>query len=334
MKATQIVLADRPKGIPTADVFRFEEIELPNLKDGEVLVQPTYISVDPYMRGRMNDMESYSPPFQLNVPIQGRVVGKVTDSKSDKLKVGDIVIGTLPWATKSVQSASSLEKIDASLVPASYYLGILGTPGLTAYFGLMDIGKPKAGETVVISGAAGAVGMVVGQIAKIQGCRVVGLAGSDEKVNLLKDQFGYDEVINYKTIGRGLFEAIQTYCPNKVDIYFDNVGAEISDMIMMNINFRARVIICGQIALYNTPQITRGLRFLPMVLTRSALIKGFIVHDYKDQFPEGMQQLTTWIKEGKLHFKETIIHGFDKLPEAFLGLFAGHNVGKMLVEVE
>jgi len=333
MKATQIVLADRPKGIPTADIFRFEEIALPELKDGEVLVEPTYISVDPYMRGRMNDMESYAPPFQLNVPIQGRVVGKITDSKNNQFKAGDIVLGTLPWATKSVQAGSGLTKIDTSFAPPSYYLGVLGMTGLTAYFGLMDIGRPKAGETVVISGAAGAVGIVAGQIAKLQGCRVIGLAGSDEKVNLLKKQFGYDEVINYKTIGRGLFEAIQTTCPRKIDVYFDNVGGEISDMIMMNINFKARIIICGQIALYNTPQITRGLRFLPVVLTRSAIIRGFIVGEYSERFPEGMQQLASWVKEGKLHFKETIIHGFEKLPEAFLGLFSGQNVGKMLVEV-
>jgi NADPH-dependent curcumin reductase CurA len=334
MKATQIVLASRPKGLPTADIFRFEEIELPNLKEGEVLIQPLYISVDPYMRGRMNDIESYDAPFELNAPIQGRVVGRVEESKSSQLKVGDTVLSTLPWATKSIQVGTRLSKIDTTGVPLSYYMGILGMPGLTAYFGLLDIGKPKAGETVVISGAAGAVGIVAGQIAKIKGCRVVGLAGSDEKVNTLKEEFGFDEVINYKTAGRNLFDLIQAACPNKIDVYFDNVGAEITEMVMMNINFKARIVICGQIALYNTPQLTRGLRFLLMVLTRSALIQGFIVGDYKDKFPEGTQQLTTWVKEGKLHFKETVIKGFDKLPEAFLGLFSGQNIGKMLVEVK
>ena len=333
MKVTQIVLANRPKGLPTADIFRFEEIELPQIKEGEVLIQPLYISVDPYMRGRMNDMESYAAPFQLDAPIQGRVIGKVEESKSSQLKVGDTVSGVLPWATKSIQCASDVSKIDATNVPPSYYAGILGIPGLTAYFGLLDIGKPKAGETVVISGAAGAVGIVAGQIAKIKGCRVVGLAGSDEKVKMLKEEFGFDEVINYKTAGRNLFDAIQAACPNKVDVYFDNVGAEITEMVMMNINFKARIALCGQIALYNTPQLTRGLRFLLMVLTRSALIQGFIVGDYSDRFPEGIQQLTTWVKEGKLHFRETIIKGFDKLPEAFLGLFSGQNMGKMLVEV-
>jgi NADPH-dependent curcumin reductase CurA len=332
MKATQIVLASRPKGLPTPDVFRFEEKELPNLKEGEVLLQPLYISVDPYMRGRMDDAESYSAPFQLEAPIQGRVVARVTESKSDQMKAGDLVLGTLPWATKCIQAASSLRKIDANVVPPSYYLGILGMPGLTAYFGLMDIGKPKAGETVVISGAAGAVGIVAGQIAKIKGCYVVGLAGTDDKVNLLKQEFGFDEVINYKTAGRNLFDAIHAACPNKIDVYFDNVGAEITELVMMNINFKARIVICGQIALYNS-QLSRGIRFLPMILTRSALIKGFIVGEYSDQFSEATNQLTTWVKEGKLHFKETFVKGFEKLPEAFLGLFSGQNTGKMLVEV-
>jgi hypothetical protein len=334
MRATQIVLSSRPKGIPTSDTFRFEEIELPNLKEGEVLVQPSFISVDPYMRGRMNDIESYIPSFQLNAPIEGGIMGKVMESKSDTLKAGELVLGTLPWATKSIGKASNLKKIIPSSISPSYYLGILGMPGLTAYFGLLDIGKPKAGETVVVSGAAGAVGMVVGQIAKIKGCRVVGLAGSDEKVQILKEQFGYDEVINYKTAGRNLFELIKAACPNNIDVYFDNVGAEITDSVIFNINAKARIIVCGQIALYNSSQISRGLRLLPFILTKSALIQGFIVHDYKGRFPEGMQQLTTWLQEGKLHFKETVIKGFERLPEAFLGLFSGQNVGKMLVQVD
>jgi NADPH-dependent curcumin reductase CurA len=285
------------------------------------------------MRGRMNDIESYIPPFQLDTPIEGRILGKVLESKSDELKAGELVVGMLPWATKSICKASNLKKIVPGSISPTYYLGILGIPGLTAYFGLLDIGKPKAGETVVVSGAAGAVGMVVGQIAKIKGCRVVGLAGSDEKVTMLKQEFGFDEVINYKTAGRNLFDAIKAACPNKVDVYFDNVGAEITETVIMNINFKARIVLCGQIALYNS-QFTRGIRFLPMILTRSALIQGFIVGSYNDRFPEGTQQLTTWLNEGKLHFRETIIKGFDKLPEAFLGLFSGQNMGKMLVEVD
>ncbi|MBK0403641.1 NADP-dependent oxidoreductase [Adhaeribacter sp. BT258] len=332
MEATQIVLASRPKGTPTKDNFRFENIALPALKEGEVLLEPVYASVDPYMRGRMSDAKSYVPPFQVNAPMEGGAVAKVLESKSELLRAGDMVLGALPWATKSIASAEKLQKIDASLAPSSYYLGILGMPGLTAYFGLLDIGKPKAGETVVVSGAAGAVGLVVGQLAKIQGCRVVGLAGSEEKVALLKAEFGYDEVINYKTT-KDLDTALKAACPSGVDVYFDNVGGEITDAVIRNINFHARIVLCGQIALYNETAPSSGPRFLPMILTRSALIQGFIVSNYSERFPEGIQQLVKWVKEGKLHYQETILEGFDRLPEAFLGLFSGENKGKMLVKI-
>lgn len=332
MEATQIVLASRPQGNPTKENFRFETIALPALQTGEALLEPVYASVDPYMRGRMNDAKSYVPPYQVNTAIEGAVVAKVLESKSEQLSPGDMVLGALPWATKSIAPADKLQKIDAALAPASYYLGILGMPGLTAYFGLLDIGKPQAGETVVVSGAAGAVGLVVGQLAKIQGCRVVGLAGSEEKVALLKAEFGYDEVINYKTAG-DLNAALKVACPNGIDVYFDNVGGEITDAVIRNINFHARIVLCGQIALYNETEQSFGPRFLPMILTRSALIQGFIVSNYSKRFPEGIQQLVKWVKEGKLHYRETILEGFDKLPEAFLGLFKGENKGKMLVKI-
>lgn len=333
MKATQIVLASRPMGIPSFENFRFEEIELPVPGNDEVLVQPVYISVDPYMRNRMNDIKSYTPPFELNQPISGGVAGRVLESKSPKFAVGDMVKATLPWATKIICKAESLAHINTTRIPASYFLGVLGMPGLTAYFGMIDIGKPKAGETVVISGAAGAVGIVAGQIAKNMGCRVIGLAGSDEKVKILKEQFGFDAAINYKT-SKNLRKDIKAACPNEVDVYFDNVGGEISDAIFANLNFKSRVIVCGQIALYNETRMQLGPRFLPVILTKSVLVKGFIVNDYTDQFPEGIAQLTKWVNDGKLTFKETIVKGFDRLPEAFLGLFAGQNQGKMLVQVE
>lgn len=333
MNTTQIVLASRPTGTPTTDNFRFEETTLPALQPGEVLLKPLYFSVDPYMRGRMNDAKSYVPPFQVNAALEGGVVATVVESQAEQLQPGDTVLGSLPWATNSIRPANTLQKIDTSLAPASYYLGILGMPGLTAYFGLLDIGKPKAGETVVVSGAAGAVGLVVGQIAKIQGCRIVGLAGSYEKVQLLKEQFGYDEVINYKTT-KSLQEDLRQACPNGVDVYFDNVGGEISDTVISQINFHARIALCGQIALYNEAEVTSGPRILPMILTRSALLKGFIVSNYRDRNQEAFQQLAVWVKEGKLHYQETILTGFDKLPEAFLGLFTGRNQGKMLVKAE
>ena len=331
MNTKQIVLASRPKGSPTLDNFKMENIEVPEIQNGEVLLEGMYYSVDPYMRGRMNDAKSYSAPFEIDEAIQGGVIAKVLDSKSDNFKTGDIVSGTLPWKEKFTISEKNIKKIDTSIAPASYYLGVLGMTGLTAYFGLMHICKPKSGETVVISGAAGAVGVVVGQIAKIQGCRVIGIAGSDEKTELLKTEFGFDEAINYKTT-KNITKAIATLCPDGVDIYFDNVGGEISDAVIANINFHARIALCGQISLYNSTEIPVGPRIQPMLLTRSVLMQGFIVSNFQNEFPEGIQHLSKWVKDGKLKFTETIENGFDQLPKALLGLFKGENIGKMIVK--
>ena len=330
MTPKQIVLASRPKGTPTLANFKFESIVLPDLQEGEILLQGLFYSVDPYMRGRMNEAKSYSPPFQLNQAIQGSVIAKVLDSKFEDFKQGDIVSGFLPWQEQMISDGKGLQKIDADIAPLSYHLGILGMTGLTAYFGLMDIGKPKANETVVVSGAAGAVGIVVGQIAKLQGCHVVGIAGSDEKIKLLKD-VGFDDVINYKTV-TDIKKSVAGVSPNGVDVYFDNVGGEISDAVIANINFHARIVLCGQISLYNSTEIPVGPRLQPMLLTRSVLMQGFIIGNYQSRFPEGIKQLTKWVKENKLTFKETIVHGFDQLPTAFIGLFDGKNIGKMIVE--
>lgn len=332
MKIQQIVLASRPLGMPTTDNFRFEEATLPALQTGEILLKPLYFSVDPYMRGRMNDAKSYAKPYEVNAPFMGGVVAVVEESKSAKWIKGDKLVGMLPWATAMIAKEDGLQKIEPSAIPDSYYLGILGMPGLTAYFGLTDICRPKVGETVVVSGAAGAVGSVVGQIARIMGCRVVGIAGSDQKATLLKKGFGYDEVINYKTTPN-LTKALAAACPNGVDCYYDNVGAEISDAVIANINFHARIALCGQIALYNNTQPAMGPRFLPQILMFSALIKGFIVSDYQSRFAEGAAQLGNWAQEGKLHAMETVLNGFDQLPKAFLGLFDGSNTGKMIVKV-
>ena len=331
MKTKQIVLASRPKGSPTLDNFRLETVDVAQIKDGEVLLEGIYYSVDPYMRGRMNDTKSYTPPFDIDQPIQGGVIAKVLESKSDKLKTGDIVLGMLPWKEKDIASEKNLKKIDTSVAPVSYYLGVLGMTGLTAYFGLMNICKPKSGETVVISGAAGAVGVVVGQIAKIQGCRVIGIAGSDEKTESLKTEFGFDDSINYKTT-KDMKKAIAVLCPKGVDIYFDNVGGEISDAVIANINFNARIALCGQIALYNSTEIPVGPRLQPMLLTRSVLMQGFIVSNFQNEFPEGFKHLAEWVKDGKIKFTETIENGFDQLPKALLGLFKGENRGKMIVK--
>lgn len=331
MTTKQIVLASRPKGVPTVDNFRLESVELPKMEDNEVYLKSLYYSVDPYMRGRMNDAKSYTQPFQIGKPIEGGVVAEVLETTSDKFEIGDIVLGGLPWRKHTIASENSLQKLDTTNIKASYYLGVLGMPGLTAYFGLMHIGKPKAGETVVVSGAAGAVGMVVGQIAKIQGCRVVGIAGSDEKIKMLKKDFGFDEVINYKTT-TDMKKAIAEACPKGVDIYYDNVGGDISDAVISNINFQARIPLCGQIALYNSSETPMGPRLQPMLLTKSVLMQGFIIGNFQSQFPEGIEHLAKWIKEGKLKYTETIEHGFDQLPKALLGLFKGENKGKMIVE--
>lgn len=331
MKTEQIVLASRPKGTPIKANFRTETVVLSEIKNGEVLLKANYFSVDPYMRGRMNDAKSYAAPFQVDQPINGRVTATVLESKTSNFKAGDIVVGMLPWQEKLITSEKGLQKIDIKIVPESYYLGVLGMTGLTAYFGLMHIGKPKKGETVVVSGAAGAVGVVVGQIAKIQGCRVIGVAGSDEKVALLKQKFGFDEAINYKTT-KNLTDDIAQFCPNGVDIYFDNVGGEISDAVIANINFNARIALCGQISLYNTTETPVGPRIQPMLLTRSVLMQGFIISNYTADFPEGIKQLSEWVKDGKLKFTETIENGFNNLPKALIGLFKGENTGKMIVK--
>jgi NADPH-dependent curcumin reductase CurA len=232
----------------------------------------------------------------------------------------------------AVVSDKGLQKVDATMNPISYYLSVLGMTGLTAYIGLNHICKPLAGETVVVSGAAGAVGLVVGQLAKMQGCRVVGITGSDEKVNVLVEKFGFDEAINYKTTSY-MSNAIGTICTDGVDIYFDNVGGEISDAVFNNLNFQARIAVCGQISLYNTTVATVGPRLEPIMLGKSAMMRGFLVNNFKSEFPDGIEYLTKWIKEGKLKFTETVFNGFTQLPNAFLGLFHGENTGKMIVEL-
>ena len=332
MTTEQIILTSRPKGLPNLENFRFEDVDLPSVQTGEVLLKGLYYSVDPYMRGRMNEAKSYTPPFQLDKPIEGGVIAEVIESKSDNFKSGDVVLGILPWAKEFIVPEKDLRKIDTTVAQASYYLGILGMTGLAAYFGLMDIGKPKVGETVVVSGAAGAVGIVVGQIAKIQGCHVVGIVGSDEKAKLLKEEFGFDEAVNYKTV-TDLKKVIKAVCPRGVDVYFDNVGGEISDAVICNLNFHARIALCGQISLYNSTEIPMGPRLQPMLLTRSVLMQGFIVGSYQSRFAEGIKQLAQWLKEDKLKYTETIVFGFEELPTALLGLFKGENTGKMIVKI-
>ncbi len=329
----QIILKSRPLGRPTGDNFEIKAASAILAKEGDLLVKAKYVSVDPYMRGRMSDAKSYAPPFEVGKPIEGGVVAEVTESHHPNFKVGDAVIALLQWQEIQVVAAEKVTKLDKNNAPLSYYLGILGMPGLTAYFGLIDIGKPLTGETVVVSGAAGAVGMVVGQIARIKGCRVIGIAGSDEKNAYLLNTLKFDEVINYHKT-ENMVKAIAKACPNGVDIYFDNVGGIISDGVIANINKGARIVLCGQISLYNSTETPVGPRLQPSLLKKSALMQGFIVSNYASRFPEGVSQLAQWFGDGKLSYQETIIKGFERLPEAFIGLFEGKNTGKSLVEIE
>jgi len=328
----QIILVSRPKGMPTDENFAIVETPIPQPKEGEVLIQTLYLSVDPYMRGRMSDRKSYVPPYELNGVVGGGAVGRVLQSKSPSYREGDIVLGNYGWQRYAVASADQLQKVNPELAPITTALGVLGMPGLTAYFGLLDIGQPKEGETVVVSGAAGAVGMTVGQIAKIKGCRVVGIAGSDEKTAYLVQELGFDAAINYKTT-TDLREDLKAACPNGVDIYFDNVGGTISDAVMTMLNYQARIPLCGQIALYNLEKPDVGPRMQTQLLITSSLMKGFIVRDYASRFEEGISQLAQWVREGRLKYKENIVEGFENTIKAFLGLFTGENLGKQLVKV-
>jgi NADPH:quinone reductase len=330
-KNRQILLISRPTGMPTEENFKLIETDIPQPGEGEVLVRSLYLSVDPYMRGRMSTAKSYVAPYELNEVIAGGVVGEVVKSHNPKFATGDIVTGMLGWADYNISSGKGLSKIDPNLAPITTALGVAGMPGMTAYFGLLDIGNPQPGETVVVSGAAGAVGTVVGQIAKLKGCRVVGIAGSDEKNEYLVQELGFDVAINYKT--QNVYEALKAACPNGIDVYFDNVGGEISDAVMPLLNFQARIPLCGQISLYNLAKADVGPRILPYILKSSALLKGFIVSDYSSRFREGITQLGQWVAEGKLKYSENIIEGLENTPRAFIGLFHGENMGKQLVKV-
>ena len=327
-----ILLNKRPVGKPTLSDFKFIEEEMPVIKDGEILLKTLFVSVDPYLRGRMSEAKSYVPPFQLNQPIQSALVSEVLETKNNHFQKGDFVTGGLDWKQYQASTGVGLAKVDAKVASLSAYLGVLGMTGLTAYLGLNNIGKPKAGETIVVSGAAGAVGSIVGQIGKILGCKVIGIAGTDEKVALLKSKFGFDEAINYKTT-IDIYAAIKKAAPDGVDIYFDNVGGEISDAVLANINKFGRVVICGAISQYNDTEISFGPRVQPTILKKSALMQGFIISNYADQFLVAIQKLAGWLQEGKITHTETIVEGFDQIPQAFIDLFEGKNEGKMVVKI-
>ena len=328
----QIILKNRPEGKPSENDFEFQEIENKNPRAGEVLLKSKYISVDPYLRGRMRDEESYIEPFQVGKPIESMIVTEVIKSKNPNFDEGDHVIGMLDWKKEQISSGDNLRKIDKSLAPLPAYLGVLGLTGLTAFLALDKIGDLKSGETLLVSGAAGAVGSIVGQIGKIKGCRVVGIAGSDEKIEHIQDKFNFDAGINYKTTD-DMTKAIKENCPDGVDVYFDNVGGEILDAALQNINKAARIINCGAISIYNATEIPTGPRPEGILIKKTALMQGFLVRDHMKDYERAIQELAGWLKAEKITYDETIVEGFENTPKAFIQLFEGRNIGKMLVEV-
>lgn len=327
-----INLKNRPKGMPELDDFEFVEEEKPIPGDGEVLLRTKYVSVDPYLRGRMRDQESYVPPFQLNEPLESGIIAEVVESNNSNFQEGDFVNGMLQWKEFQTATGKGLNKVDPDKASLSAHLGILGLTGLTAYISLEHIGNLKEGETLLVSGASGAVGSTVGQIGKIKGCHVVGIAGTDEKLKLMKDKFGFDEGINYKTTD-DMKKAIADACPDGVDVYFDNVGGEILDAAMQNINENGRVINCGAISLYNKTEVPMGPRYEGIMVKKTVRMEGFLVRNHAKEFGPATIQLAQWLNEDKLNYEETIVEGFKNIPQAFLDLFEGKNKGKMVVKV-
>ena len=330
-KNRQWLLSSRPTGEPTLENFELVETDVPTPGPREVLVRTRYLSVDPYMRGRMRDAESYAEPWAVGDPMRAGTVGEVIESEHPGFESGDIVVGRLLWADYAVAGGDDLRVVDTDRGPISTALGVLGMPGVTAYFGTTDVGEPTPGDTVVVSAAAGAVGSVVGQIAALSGCRVVGIAGADEKIDWLKS-IGFDAGINYKTADVG--DRLQEACPDGVDVYFDNVGGPITDAVWPLLNVRARVAVCGQISTYNATETPTGPRKLMQLVQSRARVEGFLVRDYESRWDEALDRLSVWIDRDDIEYEESVVEGLENAPEAFFGLFEGANIGKQLVRVE
>jgi NADPH-dependent curcumin reductase CurA len=328
----EVVLAGRPKGLPKDSDFRVQTAGEPSPRDGEVVLETAYLSVDPYMRGRMNEGASYFEPFEVDQPISGLGVGRVRSSRAAGFDAGDVVEGMLPWRDRSAVPAAGLRRIDAKLAPITTALGVLGMPGLSAYFGLLDVTHPKAGETAVISGAAGAVGSIAGQIARIKGCRTIGIAGGDDKVRHLTDDLKFDAAYNYRTTTDHR-EKLKELCPAGIDVYFDNVGGAVTDAVLTLINSHARISLCGQISQYNQEKPEMGPRLLFMLVVKQARMEGWLVMQYKDRWGEALRELAGWVKSGKIVYREHLTEGLENAPRAFIGMLTGENTGKALVKV-
>jgi NADPH-dependent curcumin reductase CurA len=327
---TQVIFKSRPDGVPAESNFEVVKNPMPVVNDGEVLRKTIYLSVDPYMRGRMSDQRSYVEGAKLGEAMVGQTVSRVIESKNPRFHPGDFVTTVDGWQEYAASDGKGLRKIDPALAPVSWFLGVLGMPGLTAYVGLLDIGRPKEGETVVVSAAAGAVGSIAGQIAKIKGCRAVGTAGSDEKCKYVVGELGFDACINYKTAD--LNEALKRDCPDGIDVYVDNVGGPVLEAVLKRINVNARIPLVGLISQYNDTKPRPGPN-LGYVLVNRALIQGMIVFDHLHRVAEFTRDMTEWLRAGQVKYREDVIQGLENAPRAFIGLFAGENIGKRVVQV-
>ena len=333
-QAKRIVLASRPVGEPKPSDFRTEEVPVPTPGDGEVLLRTIWLSLDPYMRGRMNDGPSYAAPVPIGGVMEAGTVNEVIASKNSGFAIGDIVLGRAGWQTHALSDGKGLVKIDRRLAPISTAVGVLGMPGMTAYTGLLDIGQPQAGETVVVAAASGAVGSAVGQIAKIKGARAVGIAGGKDKCDFVKQELGFDECLDHRD--PDLAAKLKAACPKGIDVYFENVGGAVFEAVFPLLNNFARVPVCGLIAHYNdrqaaAPKWAGAMMFA--VLTKRLTIRGFIVSDFAARRADFLRDMSGWVREGKVKYKEFITEGLDSAPDAFMGLLKGANFGKQLVRV-
>lgn len=327
----RVVLAARPVGVPKPSDFRLEEAPLPLPGDGECLVRVSYLSVDPYMRGRISGRKSYAASVEIGQTIVGAAVGRVIESKSEAFAAGDYVTGGMGWQEYASVPAADLRGVDPDAAPLSSYIGVLGMPGLTAYYGMLEVARPRAGDTVVVTGAAGAVGSAAGQIAKLQGCRVVGTCGSDAKCMYLVNELGFDAAINYRT--QPLEDALDSACPDGIDVIFENVGGEVLEALLRRINIHARIALCGAISQYHSQELAPVPPHSRTIHSRRARMEGFLVNDFEDHDAEAMAALTEWVTTGQLTYRENIVAGIENAPAAFVGLFTGENIGKQLVRV-
>ena len=332
----QIVLASRPVGAPKKENFQLKKTPIPILNDGEVLLKTMYLSLDPYMRGRMSDAESYAQPIQLGDPIVGGSVCRVEKSLNNNYTEGDLVVAFGGWQDYCVSNTEGLLKLDKNMPNPSYALGVMGMTGFTAYMGFLDIGKPKAGETVVVAGATGAVGSIVAQIAKIKGCKVIGVAGGKKKCDYAIESLGLDACIDHKS--STFSEDLKAACSNGIDIYFENVGGSVFDAVMPLLNTQARIPLCGLISQYNSTELPVGpdrlSKLMQLILIKRIKVQGFIVFDdYGDSYPEFAKQMGTWLQEGKIIYKEDVVDGLENAVEAFQGLLVGKNFGKLVVKI-